>query len=222
MWWFIALLVIGFILYSKYKEKPSAVQIKNSAVYQDPPRDAKKYPPSKSKLKLCERLGLKVTPDMDIRAVNSLIEKSLEHPETKKIYDQYQKEQRSEVEKEEREEFGDELYEEMAKWEKFCSSGKHYGLIFKRGGKIISDVVEFEEVLVEGKKKLFLKVGLLLPKRYRSKTMGDHLEWEKETKIRPSQILFLEEIQEPIDIYDVQSYDSHVESLTSKAAALTE
>ena len=222
MWWFIAFLIIVFLIYSKFKEKSSPAQIEVSAVYHNQPDPTKKYPPSKSKLKICERLGLKVIPDMGNCDVHFLIEKALENPETKKIYDQYQKEQDAKIEKEEREEYGDELYEEMTKWEKICVPGKHYGLIFQRGKNTISDVVEFEEVLVEGKSKLFLKVGLLLPKRYKNKSEGDHIEWEKEVKIKPSQILFMEEFHESIDIFDVQRYDSLVEKLTSKAASLTE
>ena len=110
----------------------------------------------------------------------------------------------------------------MIKWEKFSDSGKQYSIIFQRGKSTISDVAEFEEVLVEGKKKLFLKIGLTLPKLYKNKSEGDHLEWEKEVRIRPSQILFIKELQDTIDIFDVQRYDLVVDTLKSKAASLAE
>jgi hypothetical protein len=94
MWWLIAALIIGIIIYSKFKEKDPSLQIKTSLESHNFPEQTKKqYPPSKSKLKICERLGLRVTTDMGHRDVNCLIEEALENSETKKIYDQYQKEQ---------------------------------------------------------------------------------------------------------------------------------
>lgn len=213
--------LVSYVKRTNQNKKILSFQIKTSVEYSDSLYETKKHPPSKSKLKMCERLGLTVTSDMGNRDVHFLIEEALKDPKIKRIYDEYQDEQNARIEKEDREEYGEKLYEEKIKWEKMCGSENHYSLIFKRGKSIISDIVEFERVWIDGDKKKFVKIGLLLPKRYKSKLDGDHLEWEKEVEIKPSQILFLEKTEGTVDMFDVQRYDCLLNELKSKELELT-
>jgi len=162
-------------------------------------------PPSRNQVDLCERLGLEITPKMSYADVSKLLEVSLKQEKYKKIFDEIQKEREAEFEKEDRAMYGDELYDELTKWEQYCDPYKQFILVFKRGSKILADVVEFETADIIGEKKYSIQLGLLLPKLHKDRD-GDYIEWEKEIKLKPSQVLKIEQLKDSIDLFDIESY----------------
>jgi len=76
----------------------------------------------------------------------------------------------------------------------------------KRGGKIQSDVAEFETAEIVGESKYSIQLSVLLPKLYKDSDTGDYLEWEKEVILKPSQVLRIEPLSESIDMHDVETY----------------
>lgn len=138
--------------------------------------------------------------------VSWLLETSLQQEKYKKIYDEIQKEREADFEKEDRATYGDDLYEELKKWEQYCDQYKQYILIFKRGGKIQSDIAEFETADIIGDSKFSIQLGIILPKLHKDKDTGDFLEWEKEVTLKPNQILKIELLTESIDLYDIEAY----------------
>lgn len=162
-------------------------------------------PPSKKQFDLCEQLGLEVKPKMSREDVAKLLEVSLQQEKYKKIFNEIQKEREDECEEEDRAMYGDDLYDELKKWEQYCDPYKQYILLFKRGGKIQADVVEFETAEIIGEKKYSIQLGILLPKLHKDRD-GDYIEWEKEITLKPSQVLKIEQLMESIDMFDIETY----------------
>ena len=180
--------------------------------------------PYERQVKLCEQLGLVIGPRMDVQAVSKLIETALKKEKYRVIYKriQFEREERAaefaaETEKEERGEYGDHLYDEREKWEQYCDASKQYELVFIKRGKVVADVVEFEDVEIVGKKKFRIKIGILLPKIHNDEPSegdyGKRLEWEKEVYLEPSQILLIRELLSTIDIDDLERYRGLKEQL---------
>lgn len=182
----------------------------------------RKYPPTKSNKEICERLGLQIQPNMGNKDVYFLIQDAIKDPRYKALYDQLNQEKAAALEREEREEYGDELYEEIQKWEKLCDVRKHYAAVFRQGKSIKFDILELEQVEIEGTNASTLKVEALRPKKYRDREIGDYLEWEKEIRLKPKDILILKALPKQLDIYDVSGYEKLLrvcESWASKYAA---
>jgi hypothetical protein len=180
-------------------------------------RKTPKKPPSRSQIELCARLGIEITPKMGQEDISKLLSESLQKEKYKKIYDEIQRERDEQFEKEEREEYGDEIVDELKKWEKYCDVYKQYYLIFKRGGKVQSDIAELESAEIMGEKKYYIQLGILLPKLHKDKDTGDYLEWEKEVTLKPEQILKIEELKEPIDMFDLGAYETAKKKCESMA-----
>lgn len=170
-----------------------------------------KRPPSNSQVSLCDRLGLKITPKMSRSDVSGLIERALQQEKYRAIYDEIQRERDEEVDQEERAEYGDEIVNELRKWEKICDLRTHHIVLFERRGKTICEVVEFESAEIVGDRKLSIELGMLLPKIHKDKDdefIGVYsIGWEKEVSVKPDQILALETLPGEIDIYDTESYE---------------
>lgn len=167
-------------------------------------------PPGNSQIKLCKRLGLEITPKMSRADVSKLIEDALQQEEYRAIFDEIEREREEEFECEERAEYGDEVVDELKKWEKLCDPDRHYIVVYKRGGKIQSDVVEFEYAEILELKKPSVSVSLLLPKTHRDADgePGDYyIEWEREISLMPKQILLIESLPQQIDIFDMQAFE---------------
>lgn len=164
--------------------------------------------PSRSQIELCDRLGLEITPKMGREDVSKLLNVSLQQEKYKIIYDEIQRERDEEFEKEDRETYGNKLVDELKKWEKYCDTYKQYFLIFKRGSKVQYEISEVESAEIMGEKKYFVQLGILLPKLHKDRDTGDYLEWEKEIVLKPNQILKIKELSEPIDMFDLETYES--------------
>jgi len=177
-----------------------------------------KKPPGRSQIELCKRLGLVITPKMCREDVSNLLGTSLKKEKYKKIYDEIQRERDEQFEKEDREEYGDELVDELKKWEKYCDVEKQYILIFKHGSNVKCDVVEFESAEIVGDKKHFVQLGVLLPKLYKEKDTGNYLEWEKEVNLKPKQVYKIEALNKAIDMFDLKAYESIINKYKAEAS----
>lgn len=170
-----------------------------------------KQPPGNSQVKLCARLGLEIAPKMSRSDVSELIADALQQEKYKAIYDEMQREKEEEMEREDRAEYGDEIVDELKKWEKICARRTHHIALFKHRGKTICEVIEFEGAEIVGDRKLSIKLDMLLPKTHKDKDdefLGSYsIEWEKEVSVKPDQILALETLPGEIDIYDTESYE---------------
>jgi len=167
-----------------------------------------KEPQSRSQVDLCKRLGLEITPQMGREEVSTLLSVSLKKEKYIKIYDEIQKEQNDKFEKEDRDEYGDEIVDELKEWEKYCNVDKQYILIFKRGSNIKCEIVEFESAEIVGDKKYSIQLSILFPKVYKDKDTGNYLEWEKEVNLKPKQVYKIEELNKTIDMFDLEEYES--------------
>jgi len=140
--------------------------------------------------------------------VSMLLSDSLKQEKYKKIYDEIQRERDEEFEKEDRETYGDLLVDELKKWEQYCDVNNQYILVFKRGGKVQYEIAEFETAEIVGENKYSIQLGVLLPKRHKDKDTGDYIEWEKEVNLKPNQVLKIEALSEPIDMFDLETYEA--------------
>ena len=169
-----------------------------------------KQPPSNSQVRLCKRLGLEITPKMSRADVSKLLEISLQQEKYKAIYDEIQREEDAEFEREERAEYGDEIVDELKKWEKICDLNTQYFLLFKYRGKIQCEIVEIENAEIVEDKKPSISLSLLLPKKHRDKDYEDggyYIEWEREISLKSNQIMAIEALPAQIDIFDVKAYE---------------
>lgn len=146
---------------------------------------------------------------------------SLRQDKYKRIYEEIQREKEAESEKEERAMYGDDLYDDQKRWERYCGSDQQYLLVFKRGGKIQSDVVEFASADMIGEKKFSLQLGVLLPKRHKDNDSGDWVEWEKDIILKPGHVLKIEALSKPIEIFDVERYQDTKARCDEMAAKLS-
>ena len=162
--------------------------------------------PSKSQVLLCERLGLQIQPKMSRKNVSKLLERSLRQDKYKRIYEEIQREREEESEKEERATYGDDIYDEQKKWESYCDPFRQYLMVFKRGGKIQSDVVELESADIVGEKRYSIQLGVLLPRHQKDRDSGDYIEWVRDVSLKPDNVLKFEALPKPIDMFDVESY----------------
>lgn len=177
-----------------------------------------KNPPSKANLEICERLGIKVNRRMSNVDVHRKIEKAIRKPKYKALYEELQREKAAEIERADREEYGDELYEEISKWGRMCDPHHQYLAVFKSGGKTQVDILELEGVDIDGAVASSLRIDALRPKRYRDRETGEYLEWEKELRLRPSQILEIQRLVHPVDMDDVDEYERILETRNSQLA----
>ncbi len=166
------------------------------------------YPPSKSNIEQCKRLGLEVKPTMSNREVWQLIENAKKDPKIKKLYDEYMAEKFAICDREEREEFGDAVVDERNKWEKFCSPRLHHILIFKKGKTLDADIVEFESANIEGESKYYVKIQCLRPKLHKPRGESPRIEWEQEVTLRPKQIMEVITLPKQIDIFEIKDYEN--------------
>lgn len=165
-------------------------------------------PPSTNQIEICSRLGLEVSAMKNYDDVKKYIEISLKEEKYKLLYDEIQRERESKLEAEDRATYGTELYEEYRKWEKYRESSVHYLLVYKRSSNLYADVVEIDGVELVGDGKYKLKIEILLPKLHKDKHTDDWIEWEKELTLTPGQILRLEPLPMPIDMFDLEGYRS--------------
>jgi hypothetical protein len=178
-------------------------------------------PPSISQIELCGRLGLEITPKMGYEHVSSMLRKSLKEEKHKNIYDAIQEEHNEQFEKINREEYGDKIVDELKKWETYCDVNKQYYLIFKRGGELVFDIAEIASAAIFGEKTVgektvgektvgtamfCVQLGIRLPKARNERHAGDYVEWEKQITLKPEQILRIEALEEPIDMFDLSAY----------------
>ena len=68
-------------------------------------------------------------------------------------------------------------------------------LVFKRGNKVQTEIVEFETAEIIGENRYSIRLGILLPKIYKDRD-GDYIEWEKEISLKPKQIINYEDYTE--------------------------
>lgn len=170
-----------------------------------------KQPPGNSQVRLCDRLGLTIAPKMSRSDVSKLIERALQQEKYRAIYDEIEREREEEYDREERAEYGDEIVDELRKWEKICALRIHHIALFKHRGKTICEVIEFEVAEIAGERKYSIKLGMFLPKIHKDKDdkiLGTYsIEWEKEVSVKSDQILAMETLSGEIDNYDTESYE---------------
>lgn len=163
--------------------------------------------PSRTQREICARLGISIENNSTHEDVRASIKESLKDPIMQALYQDYRDEQSALAEQELREQFGVALYEECEKWEKLCIAGQQYIAVYKKGAQIKSNVIELEAACIEGEKRYALIIYALLPKISKDRIIGSSIEWEKEMKLKPSQILELKPFHTSIDIFDVQVYE---------------
>ena len=113
------------------------------------------------------------------------------------------------MEDDDREEYGNALVDERNKWEALSVPGVQYLITYKKGKTLRSDIVELDCVEIEDAAKPYVRIEALLPKVFRKPRDGGspYLEWDKDTVFRPKQILEYRKLDQPIDMFDVDSYD---------------
>ena len=176
--------------------------------------------PGRSQIELCKRLGLEITPKMNRGDVSKLLSVSLKQDKYKKIYDEIQRERDKVFEKEDREIYGDKIVDELKKWEQYRDPYKQYFLIFKRGGKVQYEIAEIESAEITGESKYLIKLGILIPKIHKE-DFGDYIEWEREITLKPNQVLKIEELAEPIDNSDLETYKAAKRKCQTMASKFT-
>jgi hypothetical protein len=134
-----------------------------------------------------------------------MIVRAIEKEPFKSKYDELLRSE-AEMERWEREEYGDEIYDLYREWEALCDPFKQYLIVYRRGKKILSEVVELESAEVVGTGRHRVELHLLLPKIRRDRELGDSVEWEKEGRTTPDKVLFIAERSSKVDIYDVPGY----------------
>lgn len=166
-----------------------------------------KRSPTRTQREICERIGIQIPRDLGSCEVHQLIQRSLEDPEKRSLFDQYEGERNAASEREEREELGSELYEQVKHWEVFSDAGGQYMVTFQRGSTTHLDIVEFDAPDVDpDRRRNPLKVCLLLPRVYKDRDTGDYLEWEREVSLAPEKILAIEKLSPEIDLFDIERY----------------
>ena len=167
-----------------------------------------KKTPSRNQVKLCEQLGLKIYPKMGQADVSKLLGEALQQEKYKAIYDSIQLERERKFEKEDREEYGDEIVNELKSWEAKFNSDSHFYLVFKRGKTIHYDIAELESADIAGSNKYYIELNFQFPKRYKDKVFGDYVEWEKDITIRAHQVLKIQSLNRFIDGGNIKEYES--------------
>ncbi|MCB1697036.1 MAG: hypothetical protein KDI34_12470 [Halioglobus sp.] len=148
-----------------------------------------------------------MSPTMSNRDVYLTIQKAIEKPRFKALYDELERERADTAAEAERAELGQELYGAIEKWRKLCDPNRHYAVVFRQGKTIKWDVLEFEEVSSDDSRVASIRVQVLAPKRRKERDTGEYLEWEKEIKLKPENILEVQALPKPVDMYDVATYE---------------
>jgi len=200
--------MFNFFSFFKRMVDKTAIPSENTSksVYTQPKKSFNR--PSKTKIEECERLGLEVKPTMSNREVWQLIEDAKKDPKIKKIHDEYIAEQNAISEAVDREEYGDNVVDELKKWEKLCSVGVHHIVVFKKGKTLDTDILEFECANIEGESKYYIKIDGLRPKIYKPRDESPYIEWNKKISFRPEQIIEVLTLPNPIDMFELNDYEN--------------
>uniref|UniRef100_C6DYV1 Uncharacterized protein n=1 Tax=Geobacter sp. (strain M21) TaxID=443144 RepID=C6DYV1_GEOSM len=171
--------------------------------------------PSKAQLEECERLGLIVRPGMTSRDVWQMMRDAKEDPRIKALDDAYHAQQRAIQEAEDREEYGDVVVDIYKKMEALCRVGVHHLVVFKKGKKVDADVLEFERANIEDdiEKNIHVKIEGLRPKIYKPRGAYEspYIDWNKEIVFKSDQILEVETLPTPIDMFDLDQFEKALE-----------
>ena len=174
-------------------------------------------PPSLNQSQTCKRLGLEIAPAMNYEEVKQCIEVSIKQEKYKVLYDEIQREREAELEKEDRLTYGDMLYADYKKWKKYRDPYAHYLLVFKRGTSVQAEVVEIDGVEIVGAAQYTLQIDILLPKFHKDKYTDEWIEWEKEVRLKSSQILKIERLPKQIEMNDLNAYHAAKEKCNELA-----
>lgn len=172
----------------------------------------KYYPPSRTNLEIARWLGLSIKAETGNVELTAQINSLKSDPRYQPRYEAYLADVAARSEKTEREELGNELYEEYARWNRLDVPGAQYLARFRKGKLVHTDVVELDGAEAHPERsRRRIEVTLLLPKIKRDRVAGNYLEWEKDVVLEPSQILSIDKLEEAIDLFDVERYAAVLE-----------
>ena len=154
----------------------------------------KDLPPNEEQLAFAKKIGVKLGDNWTYGKFDNWIEANRSHPTYGPRIRKLLETQRLE---DAREMYGDQASKYL-RWEDIVDAHGTYAIIVKRGKKIVTYVAEFEDVDVEFAKTPYVKVDILLPKKYREygETMVD---MEKEATLDTRKILHVQKLKS-IDI----------------------
>ncbi|KAA0889076.1 hypothetical protein [Oryzomonas rubra] len=165
--------------------------------------------PSKAQLEECDRLGLEVKTGMSSRDIWQMVNDAKKDPRIKALDNAYLAQQRAIQEAEDREEYGDVIVDNFKRMEALCRAGVHHIVIFKKGKQVDADVFEFESANIddENEKKISVMIEGYRPKIYKPRGDSPHIDWNKEIVFKSDQILEVETLPTPIDLFDIDSFE---------------
>ena len=149
----------------------------------------KDLPPNNGQLEFAKRVGVKLGDNWTNRKFEDWIDANRSHPTYGPRIRTVLKAQRIEDAKEM---YGNQA-EEYLRWEDIVNVQGTYAIIVKRGKKTFTYVGEFDGVDVEFVKTPYVKVEVLLPKKYREygETM---IDMEKETSLDTRKITHVQKL----------------------------
>jgi len=169
--------------------------------------------PSKTQLAECERLGLEVKSGMSSHDVWQMVSDAKKDPRIKALDEAYHAKQRAIQEAEDREEYGDIIVYNYKRMDALCRVGVHHLVVFKKGKQVDADVLEFERANIEdeNEKKIHVTVEGLRPKIYKPRGESPYIEWNKEIVFKSDQILEVETLPTPIDMFELAQLENALE-----------
>jgi len=157
-----------------------------------------KYRPTEKQRAYAKKLGIEIAPKMSKADVSRLISEA-ERSNPKLHRQREHIKENAHLKK-----HGKELVDAEDHWNEFAESTEYMLAVYKRGKKVVVDVLRVNGALINGRGKLALETEA--PKRRKDRHLGEYLEWDRCQEIPVAKLLHYEPLHrefhdEPLGVY---------------------
>jgi hypothetical protein len=136
-----------------------------------------------------EKLGVVVPPDSNRAEVERLLARCAEDP----LYKEKLIEIEAQLERDELiDQYGEAIADEYLKWETIAQRCEPHMIIFKRGKKIVSQIVEIHDASIQGEKTLRIELSGYAPGDLKYMDRDDEISFEKDIELIASNVLHVQ------------------------------
>lgn len=184
--------------------------------------------PFRSQLKMCQELGMEVDSDMTRGQVDVMLDQARSDVRYAGQLRQIEQQTQSTVERQQRKRFGNDLVDNMQRWNARQHKGQ-YLVIFRGPRGIVVNLAVFRGARIAGAARNetpFVGVRLCMPIISQDDHGADRLDWDIDVEIAAREFLYLQHINKEIGEYDIPHYyrilavgEEHAATLAGTPAA---